>query len=237
MALLSDVVVVPAWPARVGALDLMCALAGPARDLGARVIRVESPNGGDDSRMWRPPFVGEGGARESTYFFSCNRNKESVTADPKSKDGKAFLRRLVGHSDVLLIEHVRPGVLDRLDFSVVQLQQINSRLVILAIPGFRHERHRTGCAGSSASACWPQSSRSTHSRAPASRSGRKCRSGSADNRASIASIGLFRTADTPVQVLLGQHDQSVRAWLDEADVGAERAESTGDADRLVGRAP
>src|SRR5688500_15780245 len=110
--MLSDLVVI----------DLTRALAGPHAammlgDLGARVSKVESPGTGDDSRSWGPPFVGPEDAPESTYFMSCNRNKESVTADLKSEDGKAFLTRLVARADVLL-ENFRPGVLDRLGFSV-----------------------------------------------------------------------------------------------------------------------
>ena len=133
MAMLSDIVV----------LDLTRALAGPHAammlgDLGARVIKVESPGTGDDARGWGPPFVGEGESRESTYFMSCNRNKESVTADLKSEEGKTFLRRLVAHADVLM-ENFRPGVLDRLGFSAQQLHEINPRLVLLSISGFGHD--------------------------------------------------------------------------------------------------
>jgi crotonobetainyl-CoA:carnitine CoA-transferase CaiB-like acyl-CoA transferase len=132
-------------------LDLTRALAGPHAammlgDLGARVIKVESPGGGDDSRLWGPPFVGEGGVRESTYFMSCNRNKESVTADLKTSGGKAFVRRLVARSDVLM-ENFRPGVLDRLGFSVSELHAINPRLVILSITGFGHDGPEGGRAG------------------------------------------------------------------------------------------
>src|SRR5215218_7536129 len=69
-------------------LDLSRVLAGPyaammLADLGARVIKVERPRAGDDTRQWGPPFVGEEGARESTYFLSTNRNKESVELDLK----------------------------------------------------------------------------------------------------------------------------------------------------------
>ena len=65
-------------------IDLTRALAGPHAammlgDLGARVIKVESPNGGDESRSWGPPFVGPDDEPVSTYFRSCNRNKESVS--------------------------------------------------------------------------------------------------------------------------------------------------------------
>ncbi|WP_433166837.1 CaiB/BaiF CoA transferase family protein [Kribbella sp. CA-247076] len=135
--LLSDVVVV----------DLTRALAGPHAammlgDLGARVIKVETPEGGDDSRGWGPPFV-EG---ESTYYLSANRNKESVTADLKSADGQEFLTKLVRRADVL-IENFRPGVLDRLGFSTERLHQLNPGLVILSITGFGHDGPDGGRAG------------------------------------------------------------------------------------------
>lgn len=135
--LLSDVVVV----------DLTRALAGPHAammlgDLGARVIKVETPAGGDDSRGWGPPFVGD----QSTYFLSANRNKESVTADLKSAEGKEFLTRLVGKADVL-IENFRPGVLDRLGFSVERLHELNPGLVIVSITGFGHDGPEGGRAG------------------------------------------------------------------------------------------
>jgi crotonobetainyl-CoA:carnitine CoA-transferase CaiB-like acyl-CoA transferase len=135
--LLSDVVVV----------DLTRALAGPHAammlgDLGARVIKVETPEGGDDSRGWGPPFV-EG---ESTYYLSANRNKESVTADLKSADGKEFLTKLVRRADVL-IENFRPGVLDRLGFSTERLHELNPGLVILSITGFGHDGPDGGRAG------------------------------------------------------------------------------------------
>src|ERR1700754_2557648 len=88
-------------------VDLSRALAGPHAgmmlgDLGARVIKVEAPGHGDESRTWGPPFL-----------LSANRNKESVTADLKSAAGKELLTRLVERADVL-IENFRTGVLDRL---------------------------------------------------------------------------------------------------------------------------
>src|SRR3954447_26281177 len=111
-------------------------------DLGARVIKVETPDGGDDSRGWGPPFV-EG---ESTYYLSANRNKESVTADLKSAEGKEFLTRLVRRADIL-VENFRPGVLDRLGFSVEQLHELNPGLVVLSISGFGHDGPEGGRAG------------------------------------------------------------------------------------------
>lgn len=123
-------------------LDLTRALAGPHAgmmlgDLGARVIKVESPTG-DDSRGWGPPFVGEGDERESTYFLSANRNKESITLNLKDEDDNEILARLVSRADVLL-ENFRVGVLDRLGFSVERLHELNPRLVILSITGFGHD--------------------------------------------------------------------------------------------------
>src|SRR3954453_8452089 len=121
-------------------VDLSRALAGPHAammlgDLGARVIKVEAPSRGDDSRGWGPPFAGPPEDQRSTYFMSANRNKESVTADLKSTDGVDFLRRLVRHADVLL-ENFRPGVLDRLGFSNETLHALNPGLVICSITGF-----------------------------------------------------------------------------------------------------
>lgn len=132
-------------------VDLSRALAGPHAamilgDLGARVIKVEAPGGGDDTRGWGPPFVGPPDAPESTYFLSCNRNKESVTADLKSDDGRAFLGRLVARADVL-VENFRPGVLDRLGFPVARLHELNPRLVVLSISGFGHDGPEGGRAG------------------------------------------------------------------------------------------
>ncbi|WP_243058091.1 CaiB/BaiF CoA-transferase family protein [Nocardioides sp. SR21] len=123
-------------------LDLTRALAGPHAammlgDMGARVIKIESPDG-DDSRGWGPPFLGEGEDRESTYFMSANRNKESIVLDLKSDDGRDVLTRLVARADVLM-ENFRVGVLDRLGFTVERLHEINPGLVIMSITGFGHD--------------------------------------------------------------------------------------------------
>ena len=132
-------------------IDLSRALAGPHAgmmlgDMGARVIKVETPGTGDDTRGWGPPFVGPEDDPISTYFLSCNRNKESVTLDLKSDDGRETLTRLARHGDVL-IENFRPGVLDRLGFSVERLHEINPRLVVLSISGFGHDGPQGGRAG------------------------------------------------------------------------------------------
>jgi len=132
-------------------VDLSRALAGPHAamllgDLGARVIKVEQPGTGDETRGWGPPFVGPEEERISTYFLSCNRNKESIELDLKSDDGVEQLTRLVRAADVL-VENFRPGVLDRLGFSVGRLEELNPRLVVCSISGFGHDGPEGGRAG------------------------------------------------------------------------------------------
>src|SRR6188472_2103833 len=133
------------------AIDLTRALAGPHAgmmlgDLGARVIKVETPHGGDHSRGWGPPFLGEGDERESTYFMSANRNKELLTLDLKTDEDKAVLEELVRRADVLL-ENFRVGVLDRLGFPVARLHELNPGLVVLSITGFGHDGPEASRAG------------------------------------------------------------------------------------------
>ncbi|SDR29452.1 CaiB/BaiF CoA transferase family protein [Thermostaphylospora chromogena] len=131
-------------------LDLSRALAGPHAaqmlgDLGAKVIKVEHPEGGDESRGWGPPFVGPD--RDiSTYFLSANRNKLSITVDLKDPEGKALIERLVRQSDVL-IENFRTGVLDRLGFPADRLHELNPRLIVLSITGFGHDGPEGGRPG------------------------------------------------------------------------------------------
>jgi crotonobetainyl-CoA:carnitine CoA-transferase CaiB-like acyl-CoA transferase len=133
-------------------LDLSRALAGPHAammlgDQGARVIKVEAPEHGDDTRGWGPPFCYPPDAeRESTYFLSCNRNKESIALDLKSEDGRQTLTRLIRQSDVL-VENFRPGVLDRLGFDMQRLAELNPRLIVLSITGFGHDGPEGGRAG------------------------------------------------------------------------------------------
>lgn len=124
-------------------VDLSRALAGPhagmmLADLGARVIKVESPGTGDDTRGWGPPFVGPEDDPQATYFLSCNRNKESIALDLKSDDGRKTLRDLLDRADIV-IENFRPGVLDRLGFAPSDMHALNPSLVILSITGFGHD--------------------------------------------------------------------------------------------------
>lgn len=133
-------------------VDLSRALAGPHAgqmlgDLGARVVKVEAPVLGDDTRSWGPPFVeGSGGEAFSTYFLSCNRNKESIALDLKSDDGRRVLTELLRRADVL-IENFRTGVMDRLGFGTAALAELNPRLVQLSITGFGHDGPEGGRAG------------------------------------------------------------------------------------------
>jgi formyl-CoA transferase len=116
-------------------------------DLGAEVIKVENPDGGDDTRGWGPPFVENAdGEPESTYFLCANRNKKSVTLDLKDEAAKTALWALIRRADVLM-ENFRPGVLDRLGFSQQRLAEVNPRLVVLSISGFGHDGPEAGRAG------------------------------------------------------------------------------------------
>lgn len=131
-------------------LDLTRALAGPQAammlgDMGARVIKIESP-AGDDTRGWGPPFIGAEDERESTYFLSANRNKESLVLDLKSPEDQEVLARLVERADVLM-ENFRVGVLDRLGFPVSRLHELNPGLVVLTITGFGHDGPEATRAG------------------------------------------------------------------------------------------
>jgi crotonobetainyl-CoA:carnitine CoA-transferase CaiB-like acyl-CoA transferase len=117
-------------------LDLTRVLSGPyctmlLADLGARVIKIEQPRGGDDTRHWGPPFVGG----ESAYFLSINRNKESVTLDFKNPKGRAALDALIAKADVV-VENFRPGTLERLKLDYATLSAKHPRLVYCSVSGF-----------------------------------------------------------------------------------------------------
>ena len=117
-------------------IDLTRALAGPyctlmLGDLGARVVKVETPDGGDDTRGWGPPFVNG----ESSYFLGINRNKESMTLNLKHPDGQEILRRLLRQADVL-VENFRAGTMDRFGFGYQTVHALTPRLVYASISGF-----------------------------------------------------------------------------------------------------
>lgn len=117
-------------------LDLTRVMSGPyctlmLADMGARVIKVEHPRRGDDTRAWAPPFVGG----ESAYFLSVNRNKESLTLDFKQPDGRCLLDALIDRADVL-VENFRPGTLQRLELDYATLAPRAPRLVYASISGY-----------------------------------------------------------------------------------------------------
>src|SRR5258705_2604409 len=94
-------------------LDFTRVLSGPyctmlLSDMGARVIKIEQPGRGDDTRAWGPPFV----SGESAYFLSVNRNKESLTLDLKQPAARTILESLLQRADVL-VENFRPGTMAR----------------------------------------------------------------------------------------------------------------------------
>lgn len=118
----------------VRVLDLSRVLAGPfcamiLADLGAEVIKVESP-WGDDSRQFGPFVDGE-----SAYYRLFNRSKKGITLDFKQDEDKEILRELVRRSDVV-VENFRPGVLEKLGLGPAELLKINPRLVVTSISGF-----------------------------------------------------------------------------------------------------
>ena len=124
-------------------LDLSRVLAGPyctmlAADMGARVIKIEHPASGDDTRAWGPPFL----AGESAYYLSIHRNKESVAHDFKSAEGRAILASLIAKADVV-VENFRPGTLDALGFGYEALSKSHPGLIYVSISGFgRHGPRR-----------------------------------------------------------------------------------------------
>jgi crotonobetainyl-CoA:carnitine CoA-transferase CaiB-like acyl-CoA transferase len=128
-------------------VDLTRVLSGPyctmlLADMGARVIKIEHPGRGDDTRAWGPPFVGE----ESAYFLSINRNKESVTLDFKSAEGRRILNQLISTADAL-VENFRPGVMGRLGLDYAALKDRHPRLVCCSISGFGQDGPRRDHAG------------------------------------------------------------------------------------------
>ncbi len=132
-------------------LDLSRVLAGPYAtmilgDLGAEVIKVEHPVGGDDTRSWGPPFMATATGRESTYFLSANRNKRSLALDLKDPGERPFVEDLVRWADVV-VENFRPGVMDRLDLSDARLEELNPGLVRFSISGFGEDGPDAGRVG------------------------------------------------------------------------------------------
>jgi crotonobetainyl-CoA:carnitine CoA-transferase CaiB-like acyl-CoA transferase len=120
----------------VRVLDLTRAVAGPfctllLGDLGARVVKIEEPETGDETRHWGPHFI-DG---ESVYFLALNRNKQSVVLDLKRESDLAALRQLAAQADVV-VQNFRPGVVERLGIDYETLKAGNPGLIYASISGF-----------------------------------------------------------------------------------------------------
>jgi len=135
-------------------LDLSRVLAGPwcaqnLADLGAQVIKVERPGGGDDTRHWGPPFAKDPNGQdttESAYYISINRNKKSITLDISTPEGQAIVRDLVKTSDVV-IENYKVGQLAKYGLDYPSLCAIKPNLIYCSITGFGQTgpyQHRPG---------------------------------------------------------------------------------------------
>jgi crotonobetainyl-CoA:carnitine CoA-transferase CaiB-like acyl-CoA transferase len=124
-------------------LDLTTSVAGPyatmlLADMGAEVLKVERPRAGDDARAWGPPFL-DG---ESLWFLSINRNKKSLSLDYSKREGLDVLRRLVTHSDVLIVNHL-PRAAARLEVDVTSMRAARPDLIYVSITGFGSEGERS----------------------------------------------------------------------------------------------
>lgn len=120
-------------------VELARILAGPwagqlLADLGAEVIKIESPLG-DDTRTWGPPFIDHGGESSAAYFHGCNRGKKSVVVDFRTDEGKAALLRLLSDADVL-IENFKVGGLAKYGLDYDSLRETHPRLIYCSITGF-----------------------------------------------------------------------------------------------------
>jgi crotonobetainyl-CoA:carnitine CoA-transferase CaiB-like acyl-CoA transferase len=135
-------------------LDLSRILAGPwctqlLADLGAEVIKIERPGAGDDTRHWGPPWLRDGEGREtreSAYYLSTNRGKQSVTLDISRPEGRAIVERLAAQSDVF-IENFKTGDLARKGLGYAQIRAINPRIIYCSITGFGQTGPRAQQAG------------------------------------------------------------------------------------------
>ena len=123
-------------------LDLSRILAGPYAtqlfaDLGADVVKVENPDGGDDTRRWGPPFTSkaDGSRGDAAYFSACNRNKRSITVDFASEAGADLLKNLAKTADII-VENFRPGGLRKYGLDYASIAAINPGIIYCSITGF-----------------------------------------------------------------------------------------------------
>jgi crotonobetainyl-CoA:carnitine CoA-transferase CaiB-like acyl-CoA transferase len=126
--------------AGVRVVDASRVLAGPylamlLGDLGADVVKIEKPDGGDQTRAWGPPWVGEANAQVSAYFVSANRNKRSAAIDLKRPEGRAAFARLLGRADIL-VENFLPAEWRRLGFRGGRFTRAHPRLVQCTVTSY-----------------------------------------------------------------------------------------------------
>jgi len=134
-------------------IELARILAGPwagqqLADLGANVIKVENPDGGDDTRKWGPPFVTghDGENLSAAYYHACNRGKRSIAVDFSTPEGAETVRQLVANADVL-IENFKLGGLKKYGLDYESLKAINPKLVYCSITGFGQDGPYAARAG------------------------------------------------------------------------------------------
>ena len=131
-------------------IELARVLAGPLAgqtlaDLGAEVIKIESPDG-DDTRKWGPPFIKHDGENTAAYFHCCNRGKKSVVIDFRTPEGQAHVRKLAADADIL-IENFKVGGLAKYGLDYASLSELNPRLIYCSITGFGQTGPYAGRAG------------------------------------------------------------------------------------------
>lgn len=117
-------------------IDVSRVLAGPfcsmiLGDLGAEVIKIEHHESGDETRGWGPPFA----QGESAYYLCANRNKQSMTLNLKSEQGKEIFRKLVYSGDIV-IQNFKTGTLEKLGLGYEDLKECNPKLIMASITGF-----------------------------------------------------------------------------------------------------
>lgn len=117
-------------------IDVSRVLAGPfcsmiLGDLGAEVIKIEHYKTGDETRGWGPPFVNG----ESAYYLCANRNKQSITLNLKTEEGKEIFRRLVSSSDIV-VQNFKAGTLEKMGLGYESLKELNPNLILASITGF-----------------------------------------------------------------------------------------------------
>ncbi|HBQ36643.1 MAG TPA: CoA transferase [Rhodobacteraceae bacterium] len=131
-------------------VELARILAGPLigqslADLGAEVIKVESPEG-DDTRKWGPPYIEHNGDKSAAYFYAANRGKTSVVADFRTAEGQKIVRDLVMDADIL-IENFKVGGLAKYGLDYASLSKLNPRLIYCSITGFGQDGPYANRAG------------------------------------------------------------------------------------------